>query len=51
MHVGFEARIVHINFDFRTLFVGWDEGVMGMQVGEVARLQVTSFFFGLYGWF
>jgi FKBP-type peptidyl-prolyl cis-trans isomerase len=24
------------------LFIGWDEGVMTMQVGEVARIQVFS---------
>lgn len=25
------------------LYVGWDEGVMGMQVGEVARLRVLFY--------
>lgn len=25
------------------LFSGWDEGVMGMQVGEVARLRVSFY--------
>ena len=30
-----------MNFNcLKILFTGWDEGVIGMQIGEVARLRV-----------
>lgn len=30
------------------VFVGWDEGVLGMQLGEVARLRVYYLFLVIY---
>ncbi|RVW82790.1 Peptidyl-prolyl cis-trans isomerase FKBP12 [Vitis vinifera] len=37
----FETRTEEINFNVLDVIGGWDEGVMGMQVGEVARLQCS----------
>lgn len=30
--------LVHVSLSF----AGWDEGVIGMQLGEIARIQVKS---------
>lgn len=36
---------LHFFYSYVSLFTGWDEGVLGMQLGEVARLTVNAFSF------
>lgn len=36
---------LHFFWSYISFFTGWDEGVLGMQLGEVARLTVNGFSF------